>query len=217
MTLRAPQYVFLITVLFACAMAAYLMCFVYYTPMMNDLSFHKNNHGQVSGRGQGLHSFGQIAGLVAVLPIISGAVSFFGHSRASTFLPAVILFVIFALPMLIRYDAKEQQPEKPAVKSNIWKVIRELFSYKAVARFLIGYLFYSDALLTFSNNFPLYLEKVQMVPDAMKTALTAIILIFASVSAFFSGKLADRRGLKKTLMWLLAARCIIFPFFAFVH
>jgi MFS family permease len=56
----------------------------------------------------------------------------------------------------------------------------------------LAYFFYSDALLTFSDNYPLYLEKVHAIPDVQKSILTAIILLCASISAATTGKLADK-------------------------
>lgn len=157
-----------------------------------------------------------MVGLLVSIPLLKGALPFLGEGRASTLIPAAVLFLLLSLPMLIRYNAPSRAlPEKVAEK-GMRTSIKELFSHKAVALFLIGYFLYSDALLTFSNNFPLYLEKVHMVDDTTKSILTACILLCASLSAFFTGKLADRKGLKKSMLFILGVMCILFPIFAFI-
>lgn len=47
MVLRAPHHTIPIMILYVIAMAAYLICFVYYTPMLNDLAV-KDNNAQIS-------------------------------------------------------------------------------------------------------------------------------------------------------------------------
>lgn len=79
--------------------------------------------------------------------------------------------------MLIRYNHKDKEPSPQTASTPLWKSLKELFSYKVIVLFLIAYLFYSDALLTFSNNFPLYLEKVHHLVDTSKSLLTIIILV----------------------------------------
>ncbi|MBP6910670.1 hypothetical protein KBC03_03640 [Patescibacteria group bacterium] len=50
MALRTPQYIVAITIIYSLALAAYLLCFVYYTPMLADLAEKQGNNAQVSGR-----------------------------------------------------------------------------------------------------------------------------------------------------------------------
>lgn len=213
----SPQAVYLTIILYALAMWAYLLCFVYYTPMLYDLTT-KDNFWQISWRGQGVNSFGQIIGLLISIPIIQWSLPWLGTWRVATFLPATMLFLVFALPMLLRYD----QPDKKHTAYDevsglwIWQLMRQLLGSKILWMFLLGYFFYSDALLTFSSNFPLYLEKVHSIDDTRKSLLTACILLCASIGAFFSGTFADKRWLARSLQFLLVAWCIILPVFMFI-
>ncbi|MBP6910671.1 MFS transporter [Patescibacteria group bacterium] len=118
--------------------------------------------------------------------------------------------------MLIGYNLKDKPIPAELKQMNIRKSVKDLFSHKVIALFLVGYFLYSDAVQTFGNNFPLYLEKVHMVSDTQKSILAASILLCASLSAFFTGKRADRIGLKKSLMIILIVMCIVFPIFAFI-
>ena len=80
-TLFTPSQALLATTLFTLAMYFYLMSFVYYTPMINDLSTDVNR-GWVSGLGLGGNYAGQVFGLLVTLPFATGAIELFGAPGA---------------------------------------------------------------------------------------------------------------------------------------
>ncbi len=219
-TLFAPQMVLLATTLYTLAFYFYLMCFVYYTPMVRDLS-DGNNRGWISGLGQGVNSIGQVCGLLITLPFATGAWYLFGApGRAQTLLPAVILFAIMALPMMCWY--KDNFILKISDKLNIANeykkiliTIKKIFSVRNLALLLIAYFLFSDALLTFSNNFPIFLERVFGASDSIKTYLSAGILLLSGIGSMIFGKIADKKGSKPTLKLLLICWVILFPAIAF--
>ncbi|HEY4512051.1 MAG TPA: MFS transporter [Candidatus Paceibacterota bacterium] len=202
----------LTTVLYTLSTYAYLVCFLYFTPMLNDLS-KPENRSWISGIGQGANSIGQVAGVLITLPFVNGLTLFGQPGRAQALLPAVIIFGLLALPMLLLYREEKnitrndaQNKEKP----NIIALFKSVFSFKPLAFFLLAYFFFSDALLTFGNNFPLYLETVHHVTDTVKSVLTAGILILAAIGAVVFGKIADKKGKLKTLKAILIIWCFIF-------
>lgn len=220
-TLFAPSQVLLAAILFTIAMYFYLMSFVYYTPMINDLS-HTANRGWVSGLGQGANSLGQVFGLLVTLPFATGAITLLGTSgRAQTFLPALVLFGVFALPLILFYKEPSTGGAAPrrlnvaAEYHELMGTIRKIFSVKNFLYLFLAYLLFSDALLTFSNNFPILLEKVFLASDDIKTYLTAGILIISGVGSLIFGKVADRFGKKRTLGIVLAFWILFFPALAF--
>lgn len=73
----------------------------------------------------------------------------------------------------------------------------------------------SDALLTFSNNFPLFLEKVYGASDTIKAYLTAGILALSAMGSVIIGKISDKKGSKRTLIWLIICWSLLFPIIAF--
>lgn len=207
------------TVIYTLSLYAYLICFVYFTPMLSDLS-HEGNHSFISGIGQGANSVGQVAGLLITIPFVSGAVTLFGDSgRAQALLPATIIFALLSLPMLLLYRESETVGSKifatEASPVSLWELMRGVFSHKRLAFILVAFFLFSDALLTFGNNFPLFLEKVHGVNDTTKALLTAAILVLAALGAVVFGKIADRFGALKTLLGILIAWCFIFPAMAF--
>lgn len=212
-TLFSPQHVLLATTLFTSGLTVYLLSFVYYTPMMNDLAT-ESNKAFVSGLGMGANYVGQVLGLLAVLPFATGALYLFGaHGRAQALLPAVMLFALFSLPTLVGYREirSERNAKIIAIPAGaVLTTLKQIFRVRNLALLIVGYFFFSDALLTFANNFPIYMEKVYAVSDATKTYLSAGILIFSALGSIIFGKLADLYGHKRTLVWLLVCWAVIF-------
>ena len=214
-----PLQAFLAAVLFTLAMYFYLLSFVYYTPMINDIS-DETNRGWISGLGLGANYIGQVFGLLVTLPFATGTLYLFGApGRAQTLVPAIILFAASALPMLMKYKeaTPEIMPEPVSIKEEykkITKTISHIFSIRSLALLVVGYFLFSDALLTFSNNFPIYLEKAFGASDSIKTYLTAGILIFSGVGSVIFGKMADKKGTKFTLSCILVSWVIFFPLLA---
>ncbi len=210
-----PEYVIISLILYTLAMSAYLISFIYYTPMINDLS-DRTNIGTVSGIGQGANYIGQIFGLIVSIPFASGALYLFGsHGRVQTFLPAIILFIICSLPLLIYYKEPDTFENNSLVNDDgLWMNIKRIFSIKNLSLIFIAYFLFSDALLTFSNNFPIYLEKVFGVSDTVKSYLAVCILTSSVIGSVVFGKISDKKGSKKTLVFLLISWVVIFTLVA---
>ncbi len=219
-TLLSPTHVALATLLFTLALYFYLLSFVFYTPMINDIA-SPNDRGFISGIGQGANYFGQVGGLLVTLPFATGAVYLFGTAgRVQALLPASVLFGLCALPMLLWYNEHDARPRHSQENlaghyQQLLTKLRKIFAIKNLLFLFLAYFFFSDALLTFSNNFPIFLEKVYGVADAAKTYLTAGILILAGIGAVFFGKIADRRGNVPVLTWILVGWCVLLPLLAF--
>ncbi len=205
----------LATALYALGMYAYLMCFLYFTPMLSDLSTPQNR-ARVSGLGQGMNSLGQVAGLLVTLPFANGALTLLGEpGRAQTLLPAVILFALCALPLLFLYREESRPSDGALSLNNPLALLKVIISHKSLALVLLAYFFFSDALLTFTSNFPLYLEKVWAVSDTLKALLTVAILFLAAVGSPIIGYFADRIGSKKVLASILITYAVLLPALAF--
>jgi MFS-type transporter involved in bile tolerance (Atg22 family) len=99
----------LATILFTLATYTYLVCFLYFTPMLNDLS-NDGDRSLKSGIGQGANSIGQVAGILITLPFVNGITLFGEPGRAQALLPATIIFGLLSLPMLIFYKENCIQP-----------------------------------------------------------------------------------------------------------
>jgi UMF1 family MFS transporter len=206
------------TLLYTLSNYAYMVCFSYYSPMLNDLS-HSENRSWISGIGQSANSIGQVAGVLIALPFVNGVTLFGEPGRAQALFPATIIFGLLTLPMLLFYRENKDLPlnnNEIKSKSTVTSLFKEVFSHKPLAFLLLAYFVFSDAMLTFANNFPLYLEIVYKVSDTVKSLLTASILILAAIGAIIFGKIADKKGNLKTLKRVLVVWCFIFFAMTFI-
>ncbi len=192
----------------------FLLTFTFYTPLIFDLA-SPEKRGRVSGYGVAANFAGQIVALIAVLPLSTGAVSFFGSSpRAETLLPAVAGFLLFALPMLIWFRESSKETIVPFSLANLRQQTKALFLAPGIALFLLAYFLANDAVLTVSVNFSIFLEAVWGVSDTIKTFLLLGILLATAVGGLFSGVLADRFGHKRSLAYVLSGWLILLPLMA---
>lgn len=211
--------VFWAVLLFILANYFYQFSFVFYNALLSYIA-PKEKWGLVSGIGQSGNWLGEIAGLLITLPFASGALYLFGQvGRAQTFLPATILFFLLALPMLLFFKLPKQNigDTKISIKEeyqNFWNQFKDLIKAPGMGMFLLAYFFFNDAIITASNNFPIYLENVFSVSDSIKSVILLGILVTAVIGAFVSGIITDKIGLKKSLMIVLGSWIILFPLLA---
>lgn len=215
-TLFFSQKVFLAILFFLLANYLYQFSFVFYNPLLHLIS-PREKWGRISGFGIGANYLGQVAGLLITLPLAGGTIYIMGEvGRAQTFLPATILFFMLALPMLLFF--KLSKKETPNYKINLkeeyksqWKQFKELIMDKNMKLFLLAYFFFNDAVITISNNFPIYLQNVFGVSDKLKSILLGGVLITSILGALVSGFITDKIGLKKSLMFVIGIWVIFLP------
>lgn len=213
---------FLAAFTFLLANYFYQFSFTFYNSLLNDIAPLKKQ-GFISGIGQSANWLGEIAGILITLPFITGVVFLIGNSgRAQTFLPATILFFLLSLPMLLFFKEsvkviKEVKINLVAEYKNAFKSFISLYKSPGVGRFLLGYFFFNDAMITVVNNFPIYLEQVFKVSDEIKSSLLIGILVTSAIGALIVGWFSDKIGLKKTLLLILTFWIIIFPVSASIN
>ena len=200
---------------FLLAVYFYQFSFVFYNPILNSIA-PPRLQGFISGLGQFANWSGQIFGILITLPLVTGAIFLIGNpGRAQTFLPATVLFFLLSLPMLFLFkeQGKTRQIKvdlvaeyKSAVRSFI-----DLCKLPGMGKFLLGYFFFNDAMLTAVNNFPIYLERVFKISDQTKSMLLLGILITSAIGGLVTGWIADKVGLQKMLMAILACWVVLFP------
>src|SRR3989338_3170466 len=204
-------------IFFVLGLYFYLLSFIFYTPLIADVPY--SERGRVSGWGIFANYLGQISGLLIVLPLSNGSFSFFGaEPRAETLLPAVILFSLLSLPMLIFYKEQKRVSGNLSLASGVRETLKQtriLSSFSGVGLFLLSYFLFNDAVLTAANNFPIFLEQVWGVSDSVKTYIMLGILITSAIGGVISGHFADKFGHKRVLIILLFGWIIILPVLGF--
>jgi MFS transporter, UMF1 family len=182
----------------------YQLAFVFYNPMLKDVA-EKEYRSRASGVGQFASSIGFAAGILITLPL-SG-------SRLAPLLPSVLLFFIFALPLMIFFKEKKRDgTEENHVRP--FKKMWQFFAVSAATPMLVAFFFFNDALITISGNYSIYLERVFNTPDRTKSLLLLLILGMSAVGGVIAGWIGDRIGALKTLRILLCIWILLIPLLA---
>lgn len=194
----------------------YNFAFTFYNPLLRFIG-PERKHGFISGIGQMANWLGEILGVFIALPLALGAIYLFGEpGRVQTFLPGTTLFILFSMPMLIRFNVSEEKPtnvkasfvkEFLSLKSSLSRIIK----YPHLGRFLLAYFFFNDAIITVSNNFAIYLERVFQFPDDIKSYILLGILTTSAIGAILSGWLGDKIGMRKAMLVVLIGWTILLP------
>lgn len=213
-----PEHYVISIITFSLATYFYLFCFTFYNPLLHDVATPEKR-GLASGWGQFGNWLGEMAGLLVALPFAAGTITLLGGpGRAQTLIPATVLFFLFALPILIFFKESGSRVAVPisikAEYKNVFRSFLDLCKSPGVGLFLLAYFFFNDAITTASNNFPIYVNKLFGVSDNIQSYLLIGILVTSAISAPMSGWIADRIGLKKTLLWILGGWIVIFPLMA---
>jgi len=203
--------VLLIALFFLIGQYFYQLSFVFYNPMLDDIA-DETNKSRVSGIGNFSSSLGFVVGILITLP--------FASSRITPLLISVPVFFILALPMMIFFKESKKyvdQIDTSSVQNETRASIKKMvlfFTASAATPMLIAFFFFNDALLTVSNNYSIYLERVFQTPDNTKSILLLVILIISAIGSIIAGWLGDKIGALKTLKFILFGWIVVLPLLA---
>lgn len=203
--------IFIIAILFLLGQYFYQLSFIFYNPMLADIA-DADHINRVSGIGQFSNALGQIAGLLITLPLAA--------SRLAPLMPSVAIFFALALPMMIFFkEAKirERGVNVETIKTEtgvFWRKIISFFALSVAMPMLVAFFFFNDALITVSNNYSIYMERVFAVPDKTKSILLMAIIVMSAVGGIVAGWIGDKVGSLKTLKFILLGWIIALPIVA---
>ncbi len=205
------QNIFIITLCFLIGQYFYQLSFVFYNTLIEDVA-DIEHRARASGIGQFSNSLGQVIGLVIAIPLSA--------SRLQPLFPSLAIFILLALPMMIFF--KDSKPKERKININTlkdggkeyFKKIVAFFSVSIAVPMLVSFFFFNDALITISNNYPIYMERVFAVADMTKNILLMGILLMSAIGGLVSGRIADKIGELKTLKYILVGWIILIPLIA---
>lgn len=205
-----PSHYIVAALVFLLANAAYQLSFAFYNPLIHELG-PERRWGIISGIGQSANWIGQVVGLLATIPLANGTLRLLEVSdRVQPLIPTVLVFLLLSLPMLLWFKERPHTRELlPAERG--YRSLLSLFALPGVLAFVAGYFLFNDALLTMTNNFPLYLERVFAVSDTFKSLAIAGALLASGAGALVGGAVRDRFGSRRTMLAILSAWLVILP------
>lgn len=209
----SPSNVFVITLCFLLGQYFYQLSFIFFNPMLSDIA-DESHRGRASGIRQFSNALGQLFGLVMTFA--------FSESRLIPALLSVPAFFILALPMMI-YFKEDKLREKligiQTIKTETKTFIKKFtafFAVSAATPLLLSFFFFNDALVTISNNYSIYMERVFAVPDSTKSLLLMAVVVMSGIGGFIAGWVGDRIGNLRTLKYILILWAIALPIIAIV-
>lgn len=195
----------------------YQVSLIFYNALLGKISTPQTR-GKISGLGELFGNLGWIIGSAIFLPFASGKITIIGESgRSQVFLPAFILWTVFALPMLFWFKEKNGTVRRKsefnfrAIYQKTTRGLKELFrKNRNVAVFLVAFSFISDAVLTIQLYFAVAMDRLYRVSDTEKFYFLTFMFLVVMVSDYLLGILSDRKGTKKILVFSCLILILIF-------
>jgi MFS transporter, UMF1 family len=205
---------------------AYQGAMPFYNAMMFEL-VPPHELGRLSGIGTALGYVGSIVGVLLVSPFFNGAlpivgqlssgvldflrsvIPFTGHGgRVSTFVPTAILFLLFSLPLFIFCRDHNVRREKKKVEwkeafRGVAETLRDAKRYPGALRFLFASFLYQDAIGTIIQYMALYAVMAMGFERGSEVTLFIVLTIPAAIGSYFIGRLVDRIGPKRSLVFVI--------------
>jgi len=196
--------------LFIAANATYQAGLQFYDALLPEVST-ESNRGRISGMGIG---FGYLGSYIAV------GLGFLvpPGDRATLFTVIAATFALFAIPCFLFVRERGNPRPQPVLGWSVirdstaetWRTLRSGQQYPGLVRFLVGRVFYMDAINTVIAYMSLYTVNVAMatgLTSAEGEAQARLILLSAITCAVVGGLIwgviADRIGPRRTLSWVL--------------
>jgi UMF1 family MFS transporter len=200
----------------------------FYNAMMPDLA-PPEEQGRLSGIGTAVGYVGTIVGLILVFPFFSGAIPLLGalpgtvigflrtavpftsHAgRVSTFVPTAILFLVFSLPLfLFCHDHSPRRDPAPlklrAAFADVVHTLRDARAHPGALTFLFASFLYQDAIGTIVSFMAIYAVKAMGFARGSEITLFLVLTIPAIFGSYAAGRLVDRFGARRTLIWTIVA------------
>jgi len=208
--LIGPTPVLVGAVLFAIANFSYQAALIYYDATLKSVS-RPEARGRLSGIGVGVGYMGTIAvGLLIAygIPAITGD----ELGVESIFVLSAVLFTVFAAPIFLvvrepaglSFRLADFKPDLGQIRHTLADARR----VPGLVRFLAGRFFYSDAVNTIIVVMSVVAVRAMGLTLGEFVQISLLLTIVAIVASFGWGRLVDRFGPRRTLLWVLASWAI---------
>jgi MFS transporter, UMF1 family len=212
-------------VYFAIANIAYQAAVQFYDALLPEVSTEENR-GWVGGVGVGVGYLGSVIGILVGRVLLAGVDELPQaiQTERYTFLFQVtaVLFMVFALPcfFFVRERAKPNRrftlASVGAAMRQVGVTLRSTGRYPGLVRFLVGRVFYTDAVNTVIAFMGIYVTNEVGFSAAESSLVLLVAILFAVVGGFLWGKVVDRIGPKRSLDMVLFLWMIVFVWAAVV-
>ncbi|MEI7747553.1 MAG: MFS transporter [Chlorobiaceae bacterium] len=180
---------------------------VFYDAYLKELASDKSV-GRVSGYGFAMGYLGALSILLLVKPLLSNGIVLSNVSNVqSSFLVAALFFALFSAPLfLVLRDEKKEKRSAisfAALSRSIKEVrytVRHIINYPDLARFLLAYFFYNDAILTVIAFSSIYAQNTLGFTTGELIAFFMLVQTTAIAGSVIFGFVTDKIGPKRTIV-----------------
>lgn len=211
---------------------AYQGAMPFYNAMMFELA-PPRELGRLSGMGTALGYVGAILGVLLVSPFFNDAMPVVGElsaslmtflrsavpftgsgGRVSTFVPTALLFLLFSLPLFLFCRDHNAAAGKPNIAwreafQGVLQTLRDSKKYPGALRFLLASFLYQDAIGTIIQYMALYAVMAMGFEAGQEVTLFVVLTVPAALGSFFIGRLVDRIGPKRALVFVIACWVVL--------
>lgn len=195
----------LLAMLFIAAVFAYESAQPFYNALLYSVAEGREAR-YVSGLGVALGYVGAIAGMILVMPFVTGNV--FGlvipfipaGGKVGAFVPTGALFLFFSLPLFLFVRERHRKTAAPVQLGQAIRDLKQGLSdskkYPGVRRFLLATFFTNDAANTVIVNIGIYCSLVFGFVDTQINIFLIVATLTAAVGSHLFGLIARRQSLK---------------------
>ena len=207
LSFSGPGMALMAIILFILANMGFEGGLVFYDAYLKELASDKSV-GRVSGYGFAMGYLGALSILLLVKPLLSNGIVLSNVSNVqSSFLVAALFFALFSAPLfLVLRDEKKEKRSAisfAALSRSIKEVrytVRHIINYPDLARFLLAYFFYNDAILTVIAFSSIYAQNTLGFTTGELIAFFMLVQTTAIAGSVIFGFVTDKIGPKRTIV-----------------
>jgi MFS transporter, UMF1 family len=210
---------------FIIANIAYQSGLQFYDALLPEVS-NEDTRGRVGGMGIGLGYLGAVIGLLTARWLLGDvdAQPFEVQNErfATVFRVTAVLFLFFAIPCFLFVRERVRAGRRFGLASfgaagrQVLQTARTVRQYPGLGRFLIGRVFYTDAVNTVIAFMGIYVTNEVGLTTAQATIVMILATLCAVPGAFIWGVIVDRIGPARTLHYVLYLWTAVFFWAALV-
>lgn len=222
LSFSGPGMALVAVLLFVLANMGFEGGLVFYDAYLKQLASAKSI-GRVSGYGFAMGYLGALSILLLVQPLLSKGIVLSNMPNVQlSFLVVAIFFALFAAPLflVLRDEKKGERPaiSFTAIRCSLREVkytVQHIMSYPDLARFLLAYFFYNDAILTVIAFSSIYAQNTLGFTTGELIRFFMLVQTTAIAGSLVFGFVTDKIGPKRTivitlLIWFVVVVAAIF-------
>lgn len=202
-----PGWVMSALLLFIIANIGFEGGLVFYDAYLPDIA-SRRSIGRVSGYGYAMGYLGALSILLLLYPLLRGGVV--PENSASiqlSFFVVALFFALFASPIFLvmrdRPARDRSRPDFARAAREVRHTVRHIMQYPDLARFLVAFFFYNDAILTIIAFASIYAQNTLGFTASELMVFFMLVQTTAILGSVVFGIITDRIGPKRTIVLTL--------------